>query len=172
MNHDELREKADRLKEINEIIKQLEPEVRAAAFALLQNYVAATGERLKAKNSSDQETATPEDLEGFFSQFNTDKPADNALLVAAYHYSQYGSAVFGVDDLKSKATEVGLIMPERVDMTIRQARRDGKSLFQSGGRGIFKPTVHGELFFKNTFHVSKGTRGKNVESASDVSATS
>ena len=158
MNKETLRARADRLLEVNSIMTQLEPEVRAAAFLLLQGYVTAES-KTPPPNDLGSGSST-EEITTFFSRFNTDTPAENVLLLAAYHFSQYGSDAFTVDELKSRASEVGLTLPERVDMTIRQARREGKGLFQSAGRGLFKPTVHGELFLRTNYQVTKGTQQK------------
>jgi hypothetical protein len=160
MNKETLNARADRLFALNKIITQLEPEVRSAAFLLLQGYVTAEGTSEAAKSSGNSGGSANEDITTFFSRFNTDTPAENVLLLAAYHFSQYGSSSFTVDELKSRASEIGLTLPERVDMTIRQARREGKGLFQSAGRGLFKPTVHGELFLRTTYQVAKGTHQK------------
>ncbi len=160
MNKETLRARADRLLEVNNIMTKLEPEVRAAAFLLLEGYVTAGGTSEAAKELGNSAGSANEDITTFFSRFNTDTPAENVVLLAAYHFSQYGSSSFSVEELKARALEVGLTLPERVDMTIRQARREGKGLFQSAGRGLFKPTVHGELFLRTTYQVAKGTHPK------------
>jgi hypothetical protein len=161
MNKSQLNDRAERLFEINDVIKQLTPEIRAPAFELLKAYVASpsTTEMPATKGATtgleDQDSG---EREAFFSRFDTDKPADNALLIAAYYYSQHGTDPFNADALKNLAREIGLIVPERIDMTIRNARRDGRTLFQSIGRGGFRPTVHGEVFFKTTYNVTPPRR--------------
>ena len=101
--------------------------------------------------------------EAFFAGLKNGKPSDNALAVAAYHYSQYGSAEFTVDEMQELADDVGVTVPERLDMTYVAARRKGNNLFRRGGKGAFRPTVHGEAFFKQTYKVSKGTGRKPAE---------
>ena len=98
--------------------------------------------------------------EEFFEALESEKPSDNALATAAYHYSQYGSAEFSVDEMRDLANDVGVTVPERLDMTYLQAKRKGNRLFRRGGRGAFRPTVHGETFFKQTYNVRKGTGQK------------
>jgi len=160
MNKAELNEKADRLMEINRIIEKLDPEIRRPAFELLSDYVGGpsttppNADAVKRRSHSGVQPAPSR--ESFFSRFDTEKPAENALLIAAYYYSEHGSQPFGADELKRLAREVGLIVPERIDMTYRNARRDGKALLQPIGRGSFRPTVHGEVFFKTTYNVSPG----------------
>ena len=102
----------------------------------------------------------PANREAFFAGLKNDKPSDNALAVAAYHYAQYGSSEFTVDEMQELADDVGVTVPERLDKTYLAARRKGNSLFRRGGRGAFRPTVHGEAHFKRTYKVSKGTSRK------------
>jgi hypothetical protein len=40
----------------------------------------------------------------------------------------------------------------------KQAKHKGKNLFVTTGRGLFKPTVVGEVFSKATYGVGKGTK--------------
>ena len=42
---------------------------------------------------------------------------------------------------------------------------NGKQLFVSAGRGQFKPTVHGEIYLKNSYKVKKGTKTRPKASA-------
>ncbi|HEV2840930.1 MAG TPA: hypothetical protein VGW39_06375 [Chthoniobacterales bacterium] len=98
--------------------------------------------------------------EEFFAPLQNNKPSDNALAAAAYHYAQYGSAEFTVDEMRVLAEEVGITIPERLDMTYGQAKRKGNSLFRRSSRGAYRPTVHGESFFKQTYKVAKGTTRK------------
>ncbi len=48
-------------------------------------------------------------------------------------------------------------------MTLKQAQRDGKMLFQHSGRSEFKPTVHGELYLKKTYQVATGTKRRPAQ---------
>lgn len=160
MNKEMLEARSRRLIEVNAVIKELDISVRLAAFTLLEDYVTADDTVSEKEKAKTVDTSQGEDREAFFSRFDTGKPADTAVLLAAYLYSQYGSVPFSADEIKALSTEVGLIVPDRTDMTIRNSQRDGKSLFQSTGKGGFKPTVHGELFFKNTYKVIKGHKSK------------
>jgi hypothetical protein len=166
MNKEILEERSKRLLEVNKVIKELDASIRLAAFNLLEDYV-TTGDPGRGKeNANITDISNGKGREAFFSKFDTEKPADNAVLLAAHLYSYYGSVPFSMDEIKALAAEVGLIVPDRTDMTIRNAQRDGKNLFQSTGKGAFKPTVHGELFFKNTYNVIKGHRDKKAANPS------
>jgi hypothetical protein len=169
--------------ELTETLKGLEEQVsvikdaglRRIAFEKLLEAALPSG---KARASEQDEKpgtigASPKhseagDIEGFFSRLNHDKPADNALAIAAYHYSQYGSAAFTTDEIREIADDVGVTVPERLDMTYVQAKREGKAFFRRAGRGAFRPTVHGESYFKKTYQVTKGTKRKATEQADDV----
>jgi hypothetical protein len=165
MNESTFKESTKRLLELNKIIKNLDETIRPAAFSLLQDYVycgvsAAASAKPSAEGKIRQQPVEvnelSEDRESFFSKFNHDKPSDNALLVSAYYYGQYGASPFSIDELKTLANEVGVTVPERPDMTFKMAQRDGKNLFLRAGRGVYRPTVYGEAFFKKTYEVSKG----------------
>ena len=151
----------ERMKEVNEIIKALDPAIREDAFKLLQSYV--IGEKTTTPQEEDtgiEEASAEETKEGFFTRFTHDKPADNVILIAAYHYNLYGIAPISIEEVRQFADEVGITVSDRIDMTLFSAKRAGKKLFKRAGRAKFKPTVHGEQFIKETYQVSKGTKVK------------
>jgi hypothetical protein len=63
-------------------------------------------------------------------------------------------------EAKEIADSVGITVPTRIDVTLKGAKRNQKSLLQNLGRGRFKPTVHGEKLFKESYKVTKGTKTK------------
>src|SRR5215475_3185123 len=100
-------ERVKRLKEVNDVIKDLDPAIREAALPLLAEYVtgqriapAATGQRLDngGGGSSAAEGATE-----FFVKFPEGKPSDNVICIAAYLYSQYGAEAFKLDEIHATA---------------------------------------------------------------------
>jgi hypothetical protein len=156
-------ERVKRLKEVNEVIAKLDPAIREGAFSLLAEYV--TGHPHTSRGGSAQETGDSEPHDRpetatveLFAKHPDGKPSDNAVLIAAHLYSQYGAQPFKLDEMRTVADSVGVTLPTSLDMTLRQAQRDGKLLFQHTGRSEFKPTVHGELYFKKTYQVPKGTK--------------
>jgi hypothetical protein len=62
------------------------------------------------------------------------------------------------------ADDAGVTIPDRLNMTLAAAVENGKQLFASAGRGLFKPTVHGEIYLKTTYGVKKGTKKRGPES--------
>jgi hypothetical protein len=98
--------------------------------------------------------------DAFFTKFNHDKPSDNVFLITAYHYSQFGKEPISRKDIQQIADDVGVTVPERPDMTLNQATRDGKNMFTQTNRGLFKPTVHGEKYLKETYSIVKGNKKK------------
>jgi hypothetical protein len=99
-----------------------------------------------------------------FQAFRTLLP-DEPFLCAAYHYSIYGIAPFSLDELRNIAKEAGVVLPNRVDMTLRQAGKGSKKLFHSAGRDLYKPTAAAGLVFKKKWDVKPGRRTKSVKEA-------
>jgi hypothetical protein len=157
-------ERAKRLKEVNEVIEKLDPAIREQAFSLLAGYV--TGQPHKAEEATALEKGADQldtPMTELFAKHPDGKPSDNAILIAAFLYSQYGAQPFKLDEMRAIAESVGLTIPNSLDMTLRQAQREGKSLFQHTGRSEFRPTVHGELYFKKTYQVTKGTKKRPAQ---------
>lgn len=187
MDDSEFDEVVRRLKRVDKIIAELDPAIRAPAFATLQPWVVSPSATTLSSRSSTPSTkkkaakskaasdTSPEpagdnsrlDSDAFFLKFNHDKPSDNALLVVAWHYNQFGLAPFSGDEIRKLADDVGITVPERVDMTIANAKNDGKSCFTRAGKGLFRPTVHGEARLKRTYGVKKGTQPKPKASEDD-----
>jgi len=156
MEESHFKELVKKIKEVDKIIKTLDPAIREASFKILQEYV--TGR--KTSTEPIDSNAPGDDI---FTQYTHDKPADNLLLITAHHYSLYGKKSFSIEEVREKANEVGITIPERPNDTIRMAARKSKKLFTNTGRGKYKPTVHGEQFFKETYNVTKGMGKKPGE---------
>jgi hypothetical protein len=112
------------------------------------------------RTSSNSTPCETQSATTFFNRGEKLKPAENALLCAAFHYSQYGCQAFSADELREFATEAGLVLPSRVDMTLKAAVKGGKKLFQVAGKGSFKFTSHGELFVQERWKVKPGKSSK------------
>ena len=148
-----------RLLEVNKVVAKLDQSIRVAAFEFLKPYV--SGGSLPAapdekKHSAEHGSTT--DISELVEKHGEGKPSDNITLLAAIWFAEYGSSAFSVEYLREKASGTGLTIPTRPDMTLRQAKDKGKALFAPAGRGLFKPTVVGEAFFKSTYNVKKGTK--------------
>ena len=100
----------------------------------------------------------PGDVTDLIHKHGDGKPHENINLLAAIWFSDFGSNPFTLDYVRDKATETGLTISARPDMALRSAKDKGKNLFAPAGRGLFKPTVVGEAFFKTTYSVRKGTK--------------
>lgn len=165
MDEKEFKTRAGRLEQIAKVVEKLPAEVRSAAFDLLKDYVtgdSAESPTKKAPAKIKREVADDSE-EDFFGAFDHDKPADNARLIAAWFYREYGVAPFSLDEVREKATDVGITIPARIDMTFLQAKEKGKKLFARAGTGKFKPTVHGEANLKAAYSVKKGTKKRAGE---------
>jgi len=168
MDEERIQEVAKKLREINKVISELEPEIRAASFQLLLPYYfedvveerRGKGTQVLPPRLSDSDEAT------FFNRFTHDKPADNVDLVVAWIYSQYGAYPVTTKELRTYANRRGLTIPERPDATMRQAKKGGKPLYKKQGGG-FKLTVHGEAHVKTTYKVRKGTQPRPTEESEE-----
>jgi hypothetical protein len=165
MDSSAFQERVKRLKEINDVIKDLDPSIREGALPLLAEYVIGhpIAPNLEQQRDNGSGVSAADGAAEFFVKFPEGKPSDNAVSIAAYVYSQYGAEPFKLDEMRETAKSVGLTIPTSLDMTLKQAQREGKLLFQHTGRSEFKPTVHGELYFKKTYQVAKGTKKRPVQ---------
>jgi hypothetical protein len=170
MDEKTFKERVSRLKEVGKVLETLPAEIRALAFPLISDYVSSGAAHVSAagherkSHASGETKAQPVDREGFFKAFDHDKPADNAKLLAAWLYREYGTEPFSGEEVNELATEVGVTIPGRIDMTFAQAKEKGKHLFARAGRGKFKPTVHGEAYLKATYKIAKGTKQRPGQS--------
>jgi len=88
-----------------------------------------------------------------------DRPAEAVKAIAAWWFSQYGSAPITRMNVETIAENIGVTIPDRPDATLRQMKHDGRDVFRSAGRGAFVPTrPHGELYFQVQYEVSKGRK--------------
>lgn len=162
----------ERLKEANNAISQLDPAIKAAAFEKLSPLIFLGGHQHQTvdrnaahkaepgESSREQPSPTTADtssMGAFIAEFPNKKPSDNALLLAAWHYSQNGSNPIQVNQLESLANQAGLTLPTNVYMTLSASSRGGKKLFQKADGG-FVPTVSGELALQKEFGVKKGIK--------------
>jgi hypothetical protein len=162
----EFKTRSSRLEQIAKVLEKLPPEIRGEAFELLKGYVTehSPGPRTKTEDTKSQPKTDAQSKEEFFGSFPHDKPADNVKLIAAWFYREYGAEPFTLDEVRAEADAVGITIPARVDMTLSQAKDEGKKLFARAGKGKFKPTVHGESYLKARYSVKKGTK-KRTENA-------
>ncbi|HYE61984.1 MAG TPA: hypothetical protein VD997_08295 [Phycisphaerales bacterium] len=141
------------------ILADFDPETRrravTAAQALLGDQPIAS-QRLER----DEKRSSGVDLAAFFGSAESQKPADNAYMCAAYHFSIYGTAAFSLAELRGIAAEAGVVLPDRLDMTLKQAGKSGRKLFQSAGRDRYKPTATAGVLFKERWNVAPGRASK------------
>lgn len=166
MTDTEYNKMVERLQKINKIISMLDPSIRSQSFDVLKKYVevsSSTSEKAAFDSDGSHEKNDVQhslDIEGFISTLNVDKPSDNALAIVAIIYSEYGSAPFTSDDILKWSCKLGLTIPDRLDMTLKNAQSKNKKLFSQISNGKYKPTVHGESHLKRKYGVSKGRRAK------------
>jgi hypothetical protein len=166
-----------RMKEVEKVVLQLDETVRSAAFAIMRDYILAGADRATSEgqppgsqrrtgssraDATEKKTTSkvvaPAGLEAFLNKFESDRPDHNARAIAAHMYREYGLEPFTLEEVRELATEGGVTIPARVDMTFAQAKHEKKKLFKRAGRGKFRPTVHGEAYFKATYGVRMGRK--------------
>jgi len=136
-----------------------------AAMMLLGDETAVHQTSQSQSARSGSHGADHTDLAAFFNRDEKLKPSDYAYLCAAYHFSVYGPAPFSLDELRLIATEAGVVLPDRLDMTLKQAGKAGKKLFQAAGRDAYKPTASAGVLFKERWNVRPGKREKGTTNA-------
>ncbi len=161
------RETIDKVKkkllEINETISSLDPEIRAAAFDILAPYYfdkvpqKRPAKKLKVEDEVKEEHVETDDMDTFFNAHDHKQPKNNVILIAAWLYQQHGVVAISSKMIKDIANATGLIVPNRPDNTMRQAKKSGKSLFNKQGSG-WQLTVSGQTFIRKTYGVKKGNK--------------
>jgi hypothetical protein len=159
----EFSEVQNRLLEVNKVIVKLDSAIRNSAFEFLKPYISSgvLAQPDPRRTPNDQPHASDE--AELIEKHADGKPSDIVNLLAAIWFSEYGSNPFSVGYIREKADSAGLTISDRVDKTLNSAKDKGKSLYVSAGRGLFRPTVLGEGFFKTTYGVKKGTKAPPSE---------
>lgn len=156
---EKLKDVEAKLSDINAIISKLDPAIKLAAFDFLKDLLLSEhspdSSTIKTKDSP---SLTPGDVRDFYASFNPGKPADSALVLSGWFYTQRGNNSFTLEELRTLFDDVGVPMPDRIDMTLRNSARNGKKLFQNAGHGNYRPTVHGENYFKAEMNLKPGKK--------------
>ena len=137
MDKEKFQERTEKIKEVDAFVKTLDPSIREAAFKLLESYITGRPKSTIGKNEKGPPSDVQKDTisvdaskEEFFSNFDHDKPADNALLIAAHHYSQYGTAPLTAKEARAVADSVGITIPNRIDVTFGGAKENKRAFFK------------------------------------------
>jgi len=165
LSEGEYKEVVERLRAVNEVIKDLEPAVQEAAVAILRPYLVGDGAPTPAARTDAGNQTPPAvtptgsgiDIEALLDEHAGDSATENGFLVAAIFYAQYGKGPYEVKELKRFADEHALLFPEQFHKSVGKVKRDGANVFRkvTGGWQI---TTHGEKWMRKTFHVSRGTQ--------------
>jgi hypothetical protein len=168
-----------RMKEVEKAVLALDESVRGAAFLVMKDYILGeaaseprptgkTTRRRSAVKGTKEEPApskvkAPADFNGFIDMFESETEAENAKAIAAHLYREYGAEPFSLDEVRKLAKTGGVTIPERLDMTYATVAVDKKKLFKrAAGRGMFRPSIHGEAYFKKTYGVKMGTKKRKT----------
>lgn len=165
MKKEDYENRVKRLKDANKIIAELDPAIRHEAFTLLRDYI--TGTPTRPPNGAPTPPEEDNDRDAFFVKYAHQKPSENVNLLASHHFREYGSEPFSIMEIRDLASEVGVTIPDRVDMTLKQSKNDGRTLYKRLTNGDFKPTVHGEAYLRETYSVKKGKKKKPITHDTD-----
>ncbi len=157
-----IEETINKLNELDGIVSKLGPAIQPEAVKRLAPMYFDDGQPLPNGNNGNKagaeaNPAPTEDREQFFSSLE-DKPAENVRHIAAWFYSQYGVVPITNEMISKEAIDLGRIVPDRPDNTMRFAKdkkKKGQSLFRKNGKG-WQWTVSGELYVKETYKIGKG----------------
>ena len=148
---------AERLRDINAVIVELDESIRGPAFEFLRPYI--TDQYPFLVGGAPEDPPQPDSAQVFVRSQSIDDPADAVKAIAAWWFSQYGAAPIRRADIEGIAAEIGVTVSNRPDRTLQEMRAGGKKVFRAATRGHYVPTVpHGELFFETEYRVGKGTK--------------
>ncbi len=133
-----------------------------AALVLLGEASSISNANTRPPKQQQDNNVEPGALAEFFTHDAKLKPSDHAYLCAAYHFSLYGMTAFSLEELKDIAGEAGVVLPDRLDMTLTQAAKKGRKLFQPAGKGMFRPTASAGIVFKERWSVRPGKQAKTT----------
>lgn len=152
MTNKRINELKTKLEEINTFVASLDPSIRLAAFEILKPYYFE-----EIHEEPQEHVIESKDIGYFMNKFDHTKPSDNILLIIAWLFSQHGVFMITKKIIDKYASKIGLTVPKRPDMTMKNAKYKKKSLFIKKGNG-YEVTVNGELYLKNTYKVEKGKK--------------
>lgn len=142
--------------QINSIIKSLDPAIKTQVFDLLKPLIDTTQAAAVSPKTIDAQkrgSQPGQSVREFYTAHNPDKPAKRVRILAAWIYGQKGNEPFSIADLEQLFDDVGVGRPNRLDMTLKSAFEKGNALFQAVAGSKFRPTVHGENYFKEKLNV-------------------
>jgi len=153
------------LLEINKFIAKLDPLIRLKAFELLiedtdANTTKSEGDTVK--KGSKAKAIPASSFEEFLKKSEHKTPADALELIVAWLYSQHGTIAITTQMVRTLSNSSGLTIPTRPDATMRVATDKGKKLYARDPKG-YKLTVSGELYLKEKYSVSKGSKPVPIE---------
>jgi hypothetical protein len=161
------KETVERLKAVDAVIKDLDTALRPEAVKMLRPYITGHDVPIEESDGGGGEEdggAKPKkkprgqsfDEEAFVDKHHTDNPPDNARTALAIYYAQFGRGPLKPNaDLKPIGDRTGLILPDRIDMTLKGVKHEGGLILRKTGDG-YRITPPGEKYLKETYDVTRG----------------
>jgi len=139
MTTDEFHEAVERLRQVNDAIKDLDDAIKTQAFEVLRPFITKGKGSAASAPAAHPEPAEASHADGgdgeaglreFLAAQDGSKPSDNVRAIVAWLYGQYGIQPFKASEVEVLAHQVGVTVPTSVNMTLTQMSRDGKKLLQ------------------------------------------
>jgi hypothetical protein len=168
MDKAKYQETVKRLKSVNEVIGELDPDIRADGWAMLKPYV--IGEEGDGNGDGSEGAKTGKESGGGRSgklldvvtlieeHASDDDAAENGLLAAAILYGTYGHGPYAPKDITAVGEEHHLLMP-RMNNFLPRTKREEKKIFRNTNGG-WVLTTHGGKWMTATYGVKRGTQTK------------
>lgn len=168
----------NKILEINGIIKSLDPALQERASDVLLkmafgNILDLPNSRESAKSQSRNlkklnalDGKIPIERPQFFAGHEHDRLKDNVHLIVAWLYSIYGLFPVETKLMRQTAAQVNLMIPNRPDNTMRQAKCKGHALYEHVGRG-WQLSNLGERYVQQRYGVMPGEAGFDADSVID-----
>jgi hypothetical protein len=158
-------ERAKRLRQVSAVIGDLDPTIRPDAWQMLKDFVTGGASPVTKPGGGEGDKGAsppgagspPADVQALVDKFESHADIENALLVLAIIFMQHGRGPFTTSLVKSIATEHNLPIPQRVDVSFRNIKRDGSDLLRKGADGRWKITPAGENWIKGTYSIKRGS---------------
>jgi hypothetical protein len=170
MKKESLEQIKNKLTEINSIVKDYEPQIRAGAFSILAKHFFEVGDPKEQKNQpggkpggagsvgDTGKSENPHDLSEFVRSFDHSKAKDNLHAIVAWYYAQYGLIPITTKMITKAGAEAAVTIPDRPDITMKVSGiKGGQKYYKKMGKS-FRLTVTGEKFVQKKYQVKKGNK--------------
>lgn len=186
MNEAQYQQTIERISAVNEVIRDLDPAIRAEAFSILKPYVTGTtdldadpedqrddedGASSRGRGESHRSARRVQralNLDEMVEKYSSEKDYENARLALAVYFHRHGKGPFDLKHVRALGVnELNLDLPDRIDMSLKRTKHDGKLVLRKQADGTYKVTPSGERYLKETYGATKGRAAPPAPSPDD-----